>query len=146
MTGWAGRPCGAVGREIAGERCRYRNHLSRPVHTGDGTLGGAQELSAGDVNQLIRMIDAHMRLPDDFCFQCQFVVVPRRFAECRADPHHHEENTLFFQIAVTHSGLAQQFRAPHFKIGQVMRMMQIAHRVAFDIAHAKGNGTFRIHE
>jgi hypothetical protein len=83
------------------------------------------------------MVDADVGLLDDFRVQFEFVVVAGGTLEIDTDLRHGKQNVLFFEFAVTDPVEAEELGAAHFEEREVVGVMEVAHGVAFDIAHAE---------
>jgi hypothetical protein len=69
--------------------------------------------------------------------QTQPVVVSGRAAILALHPHDYQKLPSLFHLAVASASGAEHFSTPHFKPGEVVGMMDDAHRVSFLVADAE---------
>jgi hypothetical protein len=112
------------------------------VDAGDGGLGGAEDPSRGEVVHFVGVIDADVGLANDAGEKFEFVVVAGGVFVMDGDLGDGEEHVAGFEVAIADAGLAEEFDAAHFEVGEEMGVVHVAHGVAFDVADAEGVAGF----
>lgn len=85
------------------------------------------------------MFEFRHRGAGDFCGESQFVVVAGGSEEAAFEFCHDEEQAGFFDLAVVAPGGSEKFGSAHFEINEIVGMVQVAHRVGFDVTDSNLN-------
>ena len=116
------------------------NQLACGVDAGERASGGAEQYTA--VFEFVNMVDAGACGAVDARGQREQVIVVGGFSEFDLKPRDGEKLAGFFHVGVIVTLLAQKLCSALLEINQVLRVVQIAHRVALGIANPNLRVTF----
>ena len=116
---------------------------SSAIDAGERSVGSCEEFVAAE--ELVFVFELRGGDATDPRSQFQQVVVAGRLAEAAFGFDDDHVQLLLFHEAVISAGGPQQLGASHLEVGEVIRVMEVPHRVGFAVSDADFNFVFAEH-